>query len=115
MLKLKDRLVIVLCNLKASKLRGILSEAMVLCATESNTTELLMPPTGACTGDRITVDGYCVDDEPVEINKKNKIFEKVMIDLRTDENAIATYKQKPLTILGKGFVHCKSLKNAGIK
>ena len=31
--EMQDRLVVVLCNLKPSKMRGILSEAMVMCAS----------------------------------------------------------------------------------
>jgi methionine--tRNA ligase beta chain len=30
---LQDRMVVLLCNLKPSKMRGIVSEAMVLCAS----------------------------------------------------------------------------------
>ena len=38
-------------------MRGILSEAMVMCAS-SDKVELLIPPEGSVPGDRIIFDGY---------------------------------------------------------
>ena len=50
---LQDKLVVLLCNLKPAKMRGIESQAMVLCATSPNgeIVELLVPPSGAKPGD----------------------------------------------------------------
>ncbi len=113
-LQLKNQLVIVLCNLKHSKLRGVISEAMVLCAYKSDSIELLNPPGDSKVGDKVIVEGC--DGEPVkEINSKNKVFEKIKLDLNTNEECVAIYKQKPLTVLGKGFIKCKTLRNANIK
>merc|ERR1712241_91472 len=42
--EMQDRLVVVLCNLKPSKMRGILSEAMVMCASTPDKVGILAPP-----------------------------------------------------------------------
>lgn len=49
---MQDRLVVCVCNLKPAKLRGVLSEAMVLCASTPEKVELMNPPSGAKPGDR---------------------------------------------------------------
>lgn len=49
---MQDRLVVCVCNLKPAKLRGILSEAMVLCASTPEKVELMLAPPGAQIGDR---------------------------------------------------------------
>ena len=50
---LEEKLVLLLCNLKPAKMRGIESQAMVLCATseDGSTVELLQPPLGTKPGD----------------------------------------------------------------
>lgn len=42
--EMKDRMVIVMCNLKPAKMRGILSEAMVMCASTPEKVEIMSPP-----------------------------------------------------------------------
>jgi methionine--tRNA ligase beta chain len=56
---LQGRMCTVLCNLKPAKMRGVVSEGMVLCGAnaDSDKVELLEPPAGAGIGERITVDG----------------------------------------------------------
>lgn len=57
---LNGKSVVLLCNLKPAKMRGIESQAMVLCATskDGNTVECLIPPAGAKPGDKCFFDGY---------------------------------------------------------
>lgn len=52
--------VLLLMNLKPAKMRGIESQAMVLCATSSdgNTVELVQPPLSSEPGDVATFDGF---------------------------------------------------------
>jgi aminoacyl tRNA synthase complex-interacting multifunctional protein 1 len=52
--------VLLLCNLKPAKMRGIESQAMVLCATsaDGNTVELVQPPAGSKPGDIATFEGF---------------------------------------------------------
>ena len=41
-----------------AKMRGILSEAMVMCASTPEKVEILAPPAGAVPGDIVTVPGF---------------------------------------------------------
>lgn len=56
---LQGRMCTVLCNLKPAKMRGVVSEGMVLCGAndDTNTVELLEPPADAVIGERIIVEG----------------------------------------------------------
>lgn len=42
--EMKDRMVIVMCNLKPAKMRGVNSEAMVMCASTPDKVEIMSPP-----------------------------------------------------------------------
>lgn len=112
--EMQNRLVVLICNLKPAKLRGVLSEAMVVCASTPEKVELLIPPEGAQIGDRVTCSAY--EGEPVaEINAKNKIFDAIQPDLKTNEQLIATYKGVPLEIKNKGPLKAPTLKNVPCK
>ena len=56
-LQMRDRLAMFMCNLKASKMRGIFSEGMIMCAKDGKV-EILEPPPGVVPGDRVTCEGY---------------------------------------------------------
>lgn len=107
---LSNRMVVVLCNLKQSKIRGVLSEAMVMCASTPENVEVLEPPLGSVPGDVISVNGF-----PRNPDKVLKVFEEIAQDLKTDENLQATYKGIPWTVADKGVVVAASLKNVIIK
>ena len=81
--ELQNRLVIVLINLPKSKLRGLESFAMVMCASsEDGTTEMIDPPAGSKPGDVITVEGYDrTPDVEKQISKKKykKVWEAVQV------------------------------------
>lgn len=49
---------VLLCNLKPAKMRGVLSQAMVMCASSPEKVEILDPPSGAMAGDRVTFQGF---------------------------------------------------------
>ena len=53
-----NRRAVFLCNLKPAKMRGILSEGMIMCASTPDKVEIITPPEGSAIGDRIIVDGY---------------------------------------------------------
>merc|ERR1712241_124638 len=88
--EMQDRLVVVLCNLKPSKMRGIVSEAMVMCASTPERVEILMPPEGSKPGDVVTVEGFERNPD-AQLNPKKKIFEACAPDLKVDSNGIAVY------------------------
>ncbi|KAG8369642.1 hypothetical protein BUALT_Bualt14G0034800 [Buddleja alternifolia] len=96
--EMQNRKVCVLCNLKPANMRGIKSQAMVLAASNSDHTkvELVEPPQGAVVGERVTFPGHegLADDV---LNPKKKVFETVQVDLHTDKELVACYKDLPFT------------------
>lgn len=109
-----NKLVVVLCNLKPTKLRGVMSEAMVLCASTPEKVELMVPPENAVPGERVTVEGF--EGEPAaECTPKNNIFGIVQPDLLTSDNLIGTYKGVPMQVKGKGPIKSSTLKGVPIK
>jgi aminoacyl tRNA synthase complex-interacting multifunctional protein 1 len=76
---LLDHLVVLLCNLKPAKMRGIESQAMVLGSETAGAdgalqVELLIPPAGSVPGDVVTVEGFAGTPDPVLAPKK-KVWE----------------------------------------
>ncbi|XP_044768585.1 aminoacyl tRNA synthase complex-interacting multifunctional protein 1 isoform X2 [Neomonachus schauinslandi] len=56
--QMQNRMVILLCNLKPAKMRGVISQAMVMCASSLEKVEILAPPNGSVPGDRIVFDAF---------------------------------------------------------
>ncbi|KAM4656995.1 tyrosine--tRNA ligase, cytoplasmic isoform 3-T3 [Amazona ochrocephala] len=114
--QLQDRLVVLLCNLKPQKMRGVESQGTVLCASsleEPRLVEPLDPPAGCCAGERVYVEGYEGGQPDEELKPKKKVFEKLQADFRVSEDCVAQWKQRNfLTKLGR--VSCKSLKGGSI-
>uniref|UniRef100_H3CV18 Tyrosine--tRNA ligase n=1 Tax=Tetraodon nigroviridis TaxID=99883 RepID=H3CV18_TETNG len=113
---LQDRLVLVLCNLKPQKMRGIESQAMLLCAAtegEPRKVEPLDPPEGSAPGERVFVEGYEMGKPDDKLNPKRKVWEKLQVDLNVSEELTAQWKDKSLmTKLGR--IKCKTLKGGKI-
>ncbi|XP_023212858.1 aminoacyl tRNA synthase complex-interacting multifunctional protein 1-like [Centruroides sculpturatus] len=112
--EMQNRWVVVLCNLKPAKMRGILSEAMVMCASTPEKVEILNPPSGCVPGDRVSFEGYPGEPDTL-LNPKKKIFEQVAPDLKTDANCVATYKGVPFVVKDKGIIKASTLANVNIK
>lgn len=112
--ELRDRYVVLLCNLKPVKMRGITSEAMVMCASSPEAVEVLVPPAGCQPGESVHCEGYKRRPDPV-MNPKKKIFESVAPDLHTNDSLVACYKGAFLNVPGKGNIVAKSLKNVPVK
>ncbi|XP_055940663.1 aminoacyl tRNA synthase complex-interacting multifunctional protein 1-like isoform X2 [Argiope bruennichi] len=112
--EMQNRLVVVLCNLKPAKMRGITSEAMVMCASTPEKVEILTPPPGSAPGDRVICDQYPGEPDSL-LNPKKKIFEQVAPDLKTDGDCNATYKSAPLKVADKGVIKSTTLTNVQIK
>lgn len=112
--QMQNRMIVGLCNLKPTKLRGTLSEAMVMCASTPDKVEVLDPPANAVAGDRVTVAGF--EGTPVpELNQKNNIFGLVAPDLNVNDSFVATYKGLPMEVKGKGPVKSLTLKSVPVK
>eukprot|EP00092_Neocalanus_flemingeri_P080146 GFUD01099949.1.p1 GENE.GFUD01099949.1~~GFUD01099949.1.p1 ORF type:complete len:313 (-),score=132.97 GFUD01099949.1:115-1008(-) len=98
--EMQDRMAIILCNLKPSKMRGIMSEAMVMCASTPEKVEIMAPPAGSKPGDLVQVDGYSRNPD-AQLNPKKKIFEACAPDLKVNDTKQATYKGVLWTVNGQ--------------
>ncbi|ALC40633.1 CG8235 [Drosophila busckii] len=112
--EMQNRMVVVLCNLKPAKMRGVTSEAMVMCASTPEKVEVLSPPAGAVPGDLVHCEGY-VRQPDAQLNPKKKIFETCAPDLLTNAELVACYKGAALHVPGKGNVVAQTLKNVNVK
>ena len=109
--QMQNILCVVVYNLKAAKLGGVLSQGMVLCAKSEGQVEFLTPPEGAVPGERVTIAG--VEGEPLSAAQvsKRKVWEQVSVDLKSNTELQGTYQGSPLqTSAGPCIV--KSLQNA---
>lgn len=90
--------VVIVCNLKPRKLRGILSHGMVLCASndDHSKVELICPTFCVQNGSRVVADGLNCSEPTSRLNPKKKIWEQVVEHLKTNDNCEATYKGKTL-------------------
>lgn len=112
--QMKDRLAVFLLNLKPAKMRGILSQGMIMCASTPQKVEVIEVPAGAEVGDRVVVDEYPGNPEEL-LNPKKKVWEAIQPDLRINMDGLASYKGKLWKIEGKGSFHAPSLKDTPIK
>ncbi|XP_061400014.1 aminoacyl tRNA synthase complex-interacting multifunctional protein 1 [Musca vetustissima] len=112
--EMQNRMVVVLCNLKPAKMRGVTSEAMVMCASTPEKVEVLSPPAGAVPGDLVHCEGYQRQPD-AQMNPKKKIFETCAPDLKTNDQLVACYKGAALHVPGKGNVVAQTLKNVQVK
>ncbi|KAK7161324.1 hypothetical protein R3I94_004107 [Phoxinus phoxinus] len=112
--QMQNRMAVLLCNLKPAKMRGVLSQAMVMCASSPEKVEILDPPSGAVAGDRVSVQGFPGEPDK-ELNPKKKVWEQVQPDLRTNDQCVATYKGAAFEVAGKGVCKAQTMSNSGIK
>lgn len=115
--EMRGRLVVVLCNLKAGNIRNVRSEAMVICASNKEHTQVepLDCPPGSVPGDKITVDEEdCPEvsgpDDVINLSDKTNVFAKLQADLLTNSAGIATFKGKALKT-DKGTFSAKTLQD----
>ncbi|KAE9608770.1 hypothetical protein Lal_00020518 [Lupinus albus] len=99
--ELTNRRVALITNVKPGKLRDVVSEGLVLCASNEGPTivEPLLPPEGAKIGERISFSG--VDGKPEDVlNPKKKQLEKITPHFFTDDKGVATFKGIPFMTSG---------------
>ncbi|CAE1322872.1 AIMP1 [Acanthosepion pharaonis] len=108
---IQGRLAVFLCNLKPAKIRGVMSEAMLVCACTSDKVELLVPPPGCVPGDQVICPQFPGKPEP-QLNPKKKIWETVKPNLKTNNKCVATFKGQVLVVEGKGEVNVPTLADA---
>jgi tyrosyl-tRNA synthetase len=116
---MQDRWVVLLCNLKPVKLKGVESRAMVLCASrdEPRGVEPLMVPDDCVPGERILLDGQ----EPVSVgapdavlNPKKKVWEKLQAELKVSRELVAEWRGRQLCT-SRGPIRADTLAGAPIK
>lgn len=95
-------------------MRGVTSEAMVMCASSPDKVEVLSPPAGAVPGDLVSCDGFPRIPD-AQLNPKKKIFETCAPDLLTNDSKEACFKGVPLTVVGKGNVVSQTLKGVNVR
>ncbi|MCL7040477.1 hypothetical protein MKW94_023027 [Papaver nudicaule] len=96
--EMQNRKVCVLCNLKPRTMLNIKSHAMVLAASneDHSKVELVDPPSSAVVGERVTFPGFEGVPDDV-LNPKKKVWETLQVDLKTDAELVARYKDVPFT------------------
>ena len=114
--EMKDRMVVVLCNLKPAKLKGVESKGMVLCASRDDPKEVepLSVPEGCQPGDKCLVEGYETGTPDEQLNPKKKVWDKLAEDFKTSNDCIAQWQSNNLKT-PKGPVFCKTVKGAPVK
>jgi len=113
---MKDRMVVVLCNLKPAKMRGVESNGMVLCGSREDPREVepIAPPAGAKPGDKVFVEGYETGSPDEVLNPKKKVWEKLSVDLKVNGEGLAQWQSNTLATEA-GPVTCAGVKNAPIR
>ncbi|KAG8454121.1 hypothetical protein GDO86_000675 [Hymenochirus boettgeri] len=112
--EMQNRMAVLLCNLKPAKMRGVLSQAMVMCASSPEKVEILDPPSGAVPGDRIIFHGFPGEPDK-ELNPKKKTWEQIQPDLLTNKEGVATYKGVPFEVKEKGVCKAQTMSGSSIK
>uniref|UniRef100_UPI0037E8DE1E aminoacyl tRNA synthase complex-interacting multifunctional protein 1 n=1 Tax=Semicossyphus pulcher TaxID=241346 RepID=UPI0037E8DE1E len=113
--ELQGSLAVLLCNVKACKLRGVVSQARLLCcSTSDDSSELVTPPVGSNPGDRVTFLNYPGDADK-ELQSKQRVWELLQPDLQVDSKGVANYKGCGFEVKGKGLCRAPSLTNCIIR
>jgi aminoacyl tRNA synthase complex-interacting multifunctional protein 1 len=110
---LAGRLVVLICNLKPRKLRGVDSEAMCLAGStaggdsgDKETVVPLAPPAGAVEGEAVCVAGMAGERSVVEGKVVNgKTWDKVAARLAVN-GGLACYDGAPMIVGSAGQVRC---------
>ncbi|XP_068444855.1 aminoacyl tRNA synthase complex-interacting multifunctional protein 1-like isoform X1 [Clinocottus analis] len=112
--QMQNRMAVLLCNLKPAKTRGVVSQAMVMCASSPDKVEILEPPSQAAPGDRVIFQNFPgVPD--MELNPKQKVWEQLQPDLRTNGKCVATYKGAAFEVALKGVCRAQTMSDSEIK
>merc|ERR1712183_1055177 len=112
--EMQGRVGVFLLNLKPAKMRGVLSEGMIMCASSPEKVETLEVPPGAAIGDRVSCPSYpgTPDDQ---LNPKKKHWEAIAKDLFVKPDGVASYKGDAFTIAGKGNCLAPTMRECIIK
>ncbi|KAF4123036.1 aminoacyl tRNA synthase complex-interacting multifunctional protein 1 [Geosmithia morbida] len=108
--EMQGRKVVVVCNLKPVKMRGIKSSAMVLAASprlkegeaddHKGPVELVTPPEGAVAGEKVFFEGWNGDAEG-QLNPKKKVWETIQPGFTTTDDLEVAFDAAVVEQLGK--------------
>ncbi|XP_052329125.1 tyrosine--tRNA ligase, cytoplasmic [Oncorhynchus keta] len=134
---LQDRLVVLLCNLKPQKMRGVESQAMLLCASiegDPRRVEPLDPPEGSQVDLKVSLrcqytEGFCLSLSPggpegVSLSPGGpegasilrvsvSLSLSLQVDLKVSGQCVAQWQDKHL-MTKLGHITCKTLKGGNI-
>ncbi|XP_008290895.1 aminoacyl tRNA synthase complex-interacting multifunctional protein 1 [Stegastes partitus] len=111
--QLRGSLVVLLCNVKACKLKGVASQARLLCCSApGDDVQLLLPPAGSAPGDRVTVPSY--HGEP-DRELPSRLWEQLQPDVQVDCRGVATYRGSSLQVQGKGLCRGPALSGCSVR
>lgn len=109
--EMQGRKVVVVCNLKPVKMRGIKSSAMVLAAsprlkegeedTHGGPVELVTPPESAVAGERVYFEGWQGEPEGI-LNPKKKVWEMIQPGFTTTDALEVVFDASAVKELDKG-------------
>jgi aminoacyl tRNA synthase complex-interacting multifunctional protein 1 len=108
--EMQGRKVVVVCNLKPVKMRGIKSSAMVLAASprlkegevddHKGPVELVTPPADAKAGDKVFFEGWAGAPEG-QLNPKKKVWETFAPGFTTNDALEVAFDAGAVEVLGK--------------
>jgi len=90
--EMQDKLVCVVCNMKASKIVGFASTGMVLAAKGTDKVELVCPPEGSVVGERVYIEGVSGEPYSSQQMKKKKTWDIVAKELKSDGEKQMTWQ-----------------------
>ncbi|GMS95771.1 hypothetical protein PENTCL1PPCAC_17946, partial [Pristionchus entomophagus] len=112
--QMQNRLVVVLCNLKPAKMRGVESRAMVMCASSPDKVEVMDVDPSSIPGTRVLCPPF-VHRPDAQLNPKKKIWETVAEDLLVCEEGWATWKGERLLVGGETTLTAPTLRGVHVK
>ncbi|KAJ3070665.1 hypothetical protein HDU98_006309, partial [Podochytrium sp. JEL0797] len=113
--EMQDKHILVLKNLKPANMRGIKSQAMVLCAStpDGSQVEFLIPPAGSVPGDRVFFKGH-EGPADAQLNPKKKVWETCQPEFKTRADLVAVWGDVEFET-SRGVVKTGSIAGALIK
>ncbi|EGT58248.1 hypothetical protein CAEBREN_25557 [Caenorhabditis brenneri] len=112
--QMQNRLVVVLCNLKPAKMRGIESRAMVMCASSPEKVEIMEVDPNSKPGTPVVCPPYTHRPDDV-MNPKKKIWETVAEDLKVSADGFAEWKGQPLLVGNATKMTAPTLRGVHVK
>jgi hypothetical protein len=95
---MQGKKVLVVCNLKASKIVGFSSNGMVLAAKaeDGSKVELVEAPSDAQVGERVFIEGLSGEPLSAAQVKKRKAWDTVAKGLKTGDGGVASWDGKTI-------------------